>query len=263
MVASLLGFAALLGFSPRPQPPSSYDYDYDSYDPGPVDSNRSQQLGQFVNGSTQRLARSASGGSQPPAHCLTFDDVAEKWFQAYEQLASDDGHDVCVNNRLRKDMKKMCLPALAIAVSESYDIGQCTISAGAPFDSSACNGGTMCGVWQIVGCYQPLCLPGFTADVPNPPDVATHAKAIYTHLTSSEPNWGCNGEYSGKLTSATIPGIRQKQRLDGSKGHRFCAGAWTGGNYKNNVLNRVDGKFKTLKKACNRALKRVLRSSQC
>ena len=113
----------------------------------------------------------------------------------------------------------------------------------------------------------------------------THAKAIYTHLTSSESDWGCNGEYSGKENTATIPGIQQKQSpLYGETGHRFCAGTCTctcatqpraayshahahrhrlpaalgtGGSYQANVEARVEEGFKTLKKACKRALRRL------
>jgi len=136
------------------------------------------------------------------------------------------GDNVCTKNKLYKNMKKMCVPALAIAVSESYDFGECTAASGHPFDSSAGSGCVMRGIWQITGCssWNPdLNLPGFSESDGNPP-VVTHAKAIYLNLTSNDPNWGCNGDPS-KENTPTIQGIQQKQSPQyGATGHRFCAG---------------------------------------
>ena len=108
----------------------------------------------------------------------------------------------------------------------------------------------------------------------------THAKAIFLNLTSNDPNWGCNGDPS-KESTPTIQGIQQKQSPQyGATGHRFCAGTCatqpraayshahahrhrlpaalgTGGSYQANVEARVEEGFKTLKKACKRALRRL------
>ena len=249
---------AMLGFGPQP-----ISYGYDSYDPGSYDDSDS--------------IRQARGSA--PQHCLSFRDVASKWFEAYAQMAGDN---VCTKNKLYKNMKKMCVPALAIAVTESYDTAECTAASGHPFDSSAGSGCVMRGIWQITGCSSnpDLNLPGFSENDGNPP-VVTHAKAIYLNLTSNDPDWGCNGEYSGKENTATIQGIQQKQSPQyGATGHRFCAGTCatqpraayshahahrhrhpaalgTGGSYQANVEARVEEGFKTLKKACKRALRRL------
>lgn len=256
----------MLGFGPQP-----ISYGYDSYDPGSYD-----------DGDSIRQARGSA-----PQHCLSFRDVASKWFEAYAEMAGDN---VCTKNKLYKNMKKMCVPALAIAVSESYDFGECTAASGHPFDSSAGSGCVMRGIWQITGCssWNPdLNLPGFSESDGNPP-VVTHAKAIYLNLTSNDPNWGCNGDPS-KENTPTIQGIQQKQSPQhGATGHRFCAGTCatqprvrvrlfnsprlftrprlpaalgTGGSYQANVEARVEEGFKTLKKACKRALRRLLQDS--
>ena len=180
------------------------------------------------------------------------------------------------------DALSMCIPALAIAVSESYDTPcpsadvppragcpghfDAMVSPGYPTSEYTDRSQWMAGLWQIVnplicpdtcpyvsqgkcvdyqgsglGCADgydffsaPVDFSNFTAEA--------QARAIYKYLTSDDPNYGCLAPWAVDPpgTYATvIPDIGQDPST--VVHHRFCAGAWTAGDYGTEIAAIFDG----------------------
>ena len=167
----------------------------------------------------------ATPPAQTPAGCYNVPQLAQLWMTEAKNDAK---------------MRSFCVPALAIAVGESWG-GRC----GKASDASA-NNGSHNGLWQISNQY-------FAPPI-SPKD---QVSIVWTKYTSNNPLYGCTADW--RKPYKAVPGIDQKvPSSQDPDPHIFCPQTWTGGGsyYANGVNAQEAGGLVAYRSACNDAANR-------